>query len=83
MGALSLSMHPARRQLYEDILDHENYHHVSPAYAKRFQRPDENEEQYVERLRKELEDKFIELGSDTVIACELDTSQSRSQSHGY
>ncbi len=54
---------------YEDILDHENFHHVSPAYAKRFQKAHESEEEYVERLRKELEDKFIELGPDTVIGC--------------
>ena len=46
-----------------------NFHHVSPAYAKRFQHPDETEEQYVERLRQELEDKFIELGPDTVVGC--------------
>lgn len=64
-------MNRARRVPYEAILDHDNYHHVSPAYAKRFQKPEESEEQYVERLRKELEDKFIELGPDTVIGCEL------------
>ena len=43
---------------------------MSPAYARRFQEKDESEEEYVERLRKELEDKFLELGPDTVIACE-------------
>jgi E3 ubiquitin-protein ligase TRIP12 len=42
---------------------------VSPAYAKRFKYPGETEEQYVERLRRELEDKFLELGPDTVIGC--------------
>jgi len=42
---------------------------VSPAFAKRFQRADETEEKYVERLRQELEDKFLELGPDTVIGC--------------
>ena len=30
---------------------------------------DETEEEYVERLKKELDDKFMELGPDTVIAC--------------
>ena len=70
VGTLSLAYHPARRGPYEAILDHEHYHHVSPAYAKRFQKPDETEEQYVERLRKELEDKFLELGPDTVIGCQ-------------
>jgi E3 ubiquitin-protein ligase TRIP12 len=66
---LSLSGHPARRRPYEEILHHENFHKVSPAYAKRFRHPEETEEQYVERLRQELEDKFLELGPDTVIGC--------------
>ncbi|KAH9010948.1 PLP-dependent transferase [Lactarius deliciosus] len=55
------------------ILQHENIHKVSPAYAKRFQRADETEEQYVERLRQELEDKFLELGPDTVIGFVAET----------
>jgi adenosylmethionine-8-amino-7-oxononanoate aminotransferase len=67
--ALSLSGHPARRAPFDGILQHENYHKVSPAYAKRFQKADESEEQYVERLRRELEDKIVELGPDTVIGC--------------
>jgi E3 ubiquitin-protein ligase TRIP12 len=71
VATLSLAMNPARRAPYEVILDHDNFHHVSPAYAKRFQKPGESEEQYVERLRQELEDKFIELGPDTVIGCKL------------
>jgi adenosylmethionine-8-amino-7-oxononanoate aminotransferase len=66
---LSLSGHPARRKPYEEILQHENFHRVSPAYAKRFRHPEETEEQYVERLRQELEDKFLELGPDTVVGC--------------
>lgn len=68
---MSLAHHPTRRAPYADILDNENFHHVSPAYAKRFQKPGETEEQYVERLRQELEDKFIELGPETVIGCEF------------
>lgn len=70
VGTLSLASHVARRAPYEGILNHDNFHHVSPAYAKRFQRPDETEEQYVERLRQELDDKFKELGPETVIGCE-------------
>jgi E3 ubiquitin-protein ligase TRIP12 len=64
----------ARRAPYEVLLDHDNYHHVSPAYAKRYQKRDESEEQYVERLRKELDDKFVELGPDTIIGCEYHMS---------
>ncbi len=51
------------------MLDHEHFYHVSPAYAKRFQRMDETEAEYVERLRQELDDKFLELGPETVIGC--------------
>lgn len=52
-------------------MNHDSFHHVSPAFAKRFKKPEESEEEYVERLRKELEDKFLELGPDTVIGCEF------------
>lgn len=69
LSTLSLAYHPGRRAPYAAILDYQNFHHVSPAYAKRFQKPDETEERYVERLRQELEDKFIELGPETVIGC--------------
>ncbi|KAI0037907.1 PLP-dependent transferase [Auriscalpium vulgare] len=70
---LSLSGHPARRLPYEALLDHDHFHQVSPAFAKRFQKPEETEEQYVERLRQELEDKFIALGPDTVIGFVAET----------
>ncbi|KAI9429609.1 pyridoxal phosphate-dependent transferase [Lactarius indigo] len=73
INALSLSGHPARRTPYNEILQHEIYHKVSPAYAKRFQKADETEEQYVERLRQELEDKILELGPDTVIGFVAET----------
>jgi E3 ubiquitin-protein ligase TRIP12 len=69
LSTLSLAYHPNRRAPYTAILDSQNFHHVSPAYAKRFQKPDETEERYVERLRQELEDKFIELGPETVVCC--------------
>lgn len=74
VATLTLSYHQARRTPYEDILDHEHFHHVSPAYAKRYQKKDETEEEYVARLAQELEDKFQELGPDTVIACELSSA---------
>ena len=72
LGTLSLSHHPARRAPYEVNLNTDTFHHVSPAYARRFQKVEEGEteEMYVERLRKELEDKFLELGPETVVACE-------------
>jgi E3 ubiquitin-protein ligase TRIP12 len=73
LSTLSLAHHPTRRAPYADILDNEHFHHVSPAYAKRFQKPDEAEEQYIQRLRQELEDKFIELGPETVIGFVAET----------
>ncbi|KAH7881773.1 hypothetical protein F5I97DRAFT_1945577 [Phlebopus sp. FC_14] len=73
LSTLSLAYHPTRRAPYADVLDTQHFHHVSPAYAKRFQKPDESEEHYVERLRQELEDKFIELGPDTVIGFAAET----------
>jgi len=54
-------------------MDDQHFYHVSPAYAKRFQKSDEMEEQYVERLRQELDEKFQELGTDTVIGCTFRT----------
>ncbi|KAF8495067.1 pyridoxal phosphate-dependent transferase [Gautieria morchelliformis] len=73
LGTLSVASHPGRRGPYEGILDREHFHHVSPAYAKRFQKKGETEEEYVARLAKELDDKFTELGPDTVIAFVAET----------
>ena len=70
LGTLSCAFHPTRRAPYEAILDHDNFHHVSPAFYKRFHNHNETEEQYVERLKKELDDKFVALGPETVIGCE-------------
>ncbi|KZT62580.1 PLP-dependent transferase [Calocera cornea HHB12733] len=73
LGALSLSGHPSRRKVYEGILNHTSFHHVSPAYAVRFKKEGETDEQYVDRLAKELDDKFQELGPDTVIGFVAET----------
>jgi adenosylmethionine-8-amino-7-oxononanoate aminotransferase len=69
LATLSVAYHPGRRAPYAAIMNDTNFHHVSPAYAKRFQHVDETEEQYVQRLKQELEDMFESLGGDTVIAC--------------
>ncbi|KIK93489.1 hypothetical protein PAXRUDRAFT_828930 [Paxillus rubicundulus Ve08.2h10] len=73
LGTMSLAYHPTRRAPFAGVLDAEHFHHVSPAYAKRFQRPEETEEQYVKRLQQDLEDKFIELGPETVIGFAAET----------
>ncbi|KAJ7267372.1 pyridoxal phosphate-dependent transferase [Mycena rebaudengoi] len=73
LSTLSLAYHPRHRGPFVTLLDYAHFHHISPAYAKRFQRADESEEQYVERLRAELEAKFIALGPDTVIGFVAET----------
>ncbi|KAJ7274348.1 pyridoxal phosphate-dependent transferase [Mycena haematopus] len=73
VATLSLAYHPTRRAPYVPILDNQHFHHVSPAYAKRFKRLDESDADYVERLRAELEAKFCELGPDTVIGFVAET----------
>ncbi|KAF7297822.1 RING-type domain-containing protein [Mycena kentingensis (nom. inval.)] len=73
VATLSLAYHPTRRAPYATILDEQHFHHVSPAYAKRFKKTGESDEEYVERLRAELEAKFIELGPDTVIGFVAET----------
>lgn len=67
LSSLALGHHPTRRGPYEDILP-KNFHHVSPAYAYRYQRADESTEDYVTRLANELESKILDLGPDTVAA---------------
>ena len=71
VSALSLGHHPGRRLPYEPLLDKTSFHHVSPAYALRYKTAGETDEAYVQRLANELEDKFQELGPDTVIGCKI------------
>jgi adenosylmethionine-8-amino-7-oxononanoate aminotransferase len=66
VATLSLAHNAPRRAPYEAILDHDSFFHVSPAYYKRFGKQGESEEEYVQRLAKELEDKILELGPETV-----------------
>lgn len=65
LGALSMSGHVARRQLFEGMLL-DNIERVSPCYEYRGVKDGESIEMYVERLAKELDDKFQEVGPDTV-----------------
>lgn len=70
LGTLALGNHPARRALYEVVLEHDAFQHVSPVYYKRFAQEGESEADYVKRLAQELEDKFQALGPENVAACE-------------
>lgn len=72
LGCLALGYHPVRRAPFEQILAQHSFHHVSPAYSYRYGN-NESDEQYTERLRKELDDMFQKLGGDTVAAFALET----------
>lgn len=67
IGALDLSGHKARRELYEPALPR-NTHHVSPCYSYRGLRVGETVAEYVERLKDELEQRIIDLGPKNVAA---------------
>ncbi|KAF7712615.1 Uncharacterized protein PECH_003003 [Penicillium ucsense] len=72
LGSLSVGHHVGRRALYEKILA-KNVHHVSQCYPYREMKDEESEGEYVARLAQELEDKFQELGPDTVCAFVAET----------
>jgi len=61
-----------RREIYEPILS-PAFSLVSPCFAYRFQRDDESDAQYVDRLADELEAEFQRLGPDTVAAVLAET----------
>ena len=67
LGALAAGGNMMRRALYEPILA-PAFSLVSPCFAYRFQRDDETDAQYVDRLADELEAEFQRLGPETVIA---------------
>ena len=53
--------------MYDPILA-PNVSHVSPCYPYREMKVGETEQQYVDRLAKELDDEFHRVGPDTVCA---------------
>jgi adenosylmethionine-8-amino-7-oxononanoate aminotransferase len=67
LGALAAGGNMMRRKLYEPILA-PAFSLVSPCFAYRFQRDEESDRQYVDRLAGELEAEFQRLGPDTVAA---------------
>ena len=67
LGALAAGGNMMRRALYEPILS-PAFSLVSPCFAYRFQRDDESDAQYLDRLADELEAEFQRLGPDTVAA---------------
>ncbi|MGY6125867.1 aspartate aminotransferase family protein [Paraburkholderia strydomiana] len=71
LGALAIGGNAWRREPFLPMLI--EAHHVSPCYAYREQRADESETEFAQRLADELEQKIIELGSDTVAAFVAET----------
>lgn len=67
IGALSLSGFEQRKKPYTPFLM-KNVHYISPCYPYRQLTKGESISNFVSRKAKELEDKFIELGPNTVIA---------------
>ena len=66
LGALAVGGNAWRRAQFAPLLI--DVTHVSPCYAYRDQRDGETEARYAQRLADELEDTFMRLGPDTVLA---------------
>ena len=71
LGALAIGGNAWRRQPFAPLLI--EAHHVSPCFEYRDRLPDETPRQYGERLAKELEEKILALGPETVIAFVAET----------
>ena len=67
LATLSLGDFKPRKELFEPLY-HDNVSHVSPCHPYRDLRKGERSEDYVARLKHELEDEFKRLGPDTVCA---------------
>jgi adenosylmethionine-8-amino-7-oxononanoate aminotransferase len=66
IGALGISGHLGRRAPYTPFLM-DNVHHISPCYPYRQRKHGESDASFVARKAAELEEKFQELGPETVI----------------
>ncbi|ONG53253.1 aspartate aminotransferase family protein [Pseudoroseomonas deserti] len=72
LGALAAGGNAARRAPYAPLLT-DAFSHVSPAFAYREQRADEDEAGFTARLAAELEAEFQRLGPDNVAAFVAET----------
>lgn len=66
-GAMSVSTNLARKAPYEDY-GHPHVSHVSPAFAYRYAKASETEDDFTYRLLRELEDELLRVGPDRVAA---------------
>jgi len=71
LGALAIGGNAWRREAFLPLLI--RAHHVAPCYAYRDQLHDESDQQYVQRLADELEQKILQLGTDKVAAFVAET----------
>ena len=71
LGALGVGGNEPRRAPFRPVMS--EGHHVSPCFAYRERRDDEDDNQYVVRLADELETKILELGPETVAAFVAET----------
>ncbi|KAF5676895.1 aminotransferase class-iii [Fusarium heterosporum] len=65
LGSLSMGGHVGRRKMFEGMLL-DNVHRVSAANEYRGKADGQTTEEYVQQLANELDEKFQELGPDTV-----------------
>ncbi|CUM66294.1 uncharacterized protein PRCAT00003956001 [Priceomyces carsonii] len=68
LGTMSMSGHKYRNKDYEDMFDKSTFHKVGTPFSFHYKGKNESEEQYCARLIKELDDKFQEIGPDSVLA---------------
>ncbi|MBV8104389.1 MAG: aspartate aminotransferase family protein [Hyphomicrobiales bacterium] len=71
LGALAAGGNAWRRAQFEPLLI--ETHHIDPCYAYRLQRDGESDADYAARAAQALEDKFLEIGPDRVIAFVAET----------
>ncbi len=71
LGALAVGGNVWRRAQFEPLLI--GAHHIDPCYAYRLQREGESDADYSARAAQALEDKIIEVGTDSVIAFVAET----------
>lgn len=65
IGALNVSGHTSRREIYRDWIS-QNVSFVDPCYAFRLQKAGESPDQYLQRLRDQLEAEIIRLGPQNI-----------------
>lgn len=67
MASMSISSNLARKVPYKGF-EYQHVSHVTPPYAYRYKLDGESDVQFTERLLRELEDEFLRVGPEKVIA---------------